>query len=124
MNVKALAFNLEMEEEEFLDLLKLFFESSVSDLNVLQTALQKRETLKIAGAAHSIKGAATNLGLTEIFELTKNMEWAARENHLHPIQEWTRALQKKLDQIAETLDLSRQKAGSRRASSVKDFKTP
>ena len=110
MNVKALAFNLEMEEEEFLDLMKLFLEASVSDLTVLQSALQKRETLKVAMAAHSIKGAAANLGLTEIVELAGGIEAEARENHLHRTQEWMQKLRERLDQVAEDLGLSRQEA--------------
>jgi histidine phosphotransfer protein HptB len=108
MNVKALASNLEMEEEEFLDLMKLFLEASVSDLTALQSALQKKEVLKVAMAAHSIRGAAANLGLTEIVELAGGIEAEARKNRLHRTQEWTQTLRERLDQVAENLGVSRQ----------------
>ena len=110
MNVKALALNLEMEEEEFLGLMKLFLETSVSDLTVLQSAHQRREAPKVAMAAHSIKGAAVNLGLTEIVELAWAIESDARGNRLHRTQEWVQRLRERLDQIAENIGVGRQGA--------------
>ena len=107
MNFKELARNLEMEEDEFLDMVKLFLETSASDLTLLQGAQEKGEALKVGKAAHSIKGAAANLGLMEIFQLAKNIEMEARENHLDRAQEEIRTLREKLNQIAENLRGSR-----------------
>ena len=103
MNLKEQAQNLEMEEAEFLDMMKLFLEITPSDMGDLQSAWEKGEAIETAEAAHSIKGAAANLGLTEIYEIARLIELEARSNRLGRVREWTQTLQTKLDQIAENL---------------------
>lgn len=107
MNFRELAQNLEMTEDEFSELVGLFLETSASDLSKLQSATGGGDGQKAADAAHSIKGAAVNLGLTEIYEMAKQMETEARENHLERTGEMARAIKEKLDRIAE--DLGRRK---------------
>jgi HPt (histidine-containing phosphotransfer) domain-containing protein len=103
MNLKELANHLEMEEEEFLELIDLFLDTSLLDLNHLQSAVEKRENVNAVKAAHSIKGAAANLGMTEIYELAKEIETEARGNQLDRTLEWIPTLRKLLDQVAEGL---------------------
>ena len=103
MNLKELANHLEMEKEEFLELIELFLDTSTSDLNHLQSAVEKREDLNAVKAAHSIKGAAANLGMAEIYELAKKIETEARGNQLDRTLEWIPTLRRLLDQVAEGL---------------------
>lgn len=103
MNLKELANQVEMEEEEFLEMIELFLDTSTSDLNHLQSAAEKGEALKVAGAAHSIKGAAANLGLIEIYELAKKTEEEARDHHSDEASQLARAIKEKLNWIAEGL---------------------
>jgi len=103
MNFKEWAENLEMEENEFLEMVALFIKASSSDLNQMQSAIDKGDPLQVLRAAHSIKGAAVNLGLMEIHEVAKKIEMEARENRLDGIIEMTETIKEKIDLIAGTL---------------------
>ena len=103
MNLKDLGNHLEMEEEEFLELIELFLDTSFSDLSHLQSAVENGEGLNAVKAAHSIKGAAANLGMAEIYELAKKIETEAQGNRLDRTPEWILSLRRLLDQVAEGL---------------------
>jgi histidine phosphotransfer protein HptB len=103
MNLKELAIHLEMEEGEFLELIELFIDTSTSDLNHLQWAVETGEDLNALKAAHSIKGAAANLGMTEIYERVKKIEAEVREDHLDRTLELIPDLRKMIEQVAEGL---------------------
>ena len=113
MNFEDLAIKLEMEKQEFIEMIGLFLEASVTDLTDLHSALKKEEGLKAARAAHSIKGAAVSLGLTEIYELAKEIEIEAIENHFSQIDEDILALREKLDHMAEELKKEQRTQGER-----------
>ena len=108
MNLEALAIDFGMEEDELLELVKLFIETSLSDLNRIQSAIDEGDAQKVAMAAHSIKGAAANLGLTEIFEVAKIIEMEARSNHLDRVQKWIRTLRTEVDRMAGDLGFGEQ----------------
>ena len=71
MNFKGLAEQLEMEETEYLEIMELFLETSVTNLGELQSAVEGKDAQSAFRAAHSIKGAAANLRLNAIFELAQ-----------------------------------------------------
>jgi HPt (histidine-containing phosphotransfer) domain-containing protein len=58
----------------------------------------------VAGLAHSIKGAAVTLGLTEIFEYAKKLETDAQANNLMGAARWVGSIQEELDRIAKGLE--------------------
>jgi len=109
MNLKELASSLEMNMEEFSEWAKLFVETSAVDLDRLTDAIGKGDWLKAAEIAHSIKGAAANLGMANLCELARKIENEARENHLNQTVEWVLTVRETLNQIAEEL-----KEGARR----------
>ncbi len=113
MNFKDLAIHLEMEKEEYLEMIRLFLETSANDLTYLHSALEKGEGLNAAGAVHSIKGAAANLGLTEIYELAQKIEMEALGNHLDRTSGGILMLREKLDLIAEELKQESNAQGKR-----------
>jgi histidine phosphotransfer protein HptB len=82
MNTKKLAENLGLEEEEFMEIFELFIETGNEDLEKLFSAIHEGDMERAVQAAHSLKGAAANLGLTEIFEAAKKVEDMARNHHL------------------------------------------
>lgn len=104
MNLKTLAKNSELEEDEFLELVYLFLNTSSSDLNKLQAAIEKGNAQNVAGLAHSVKGAAVTLGLTEIFEYAKKLETNAQANNLKGATRLVRSIQEELDRIAKGLN--------------------
>ena len=82
MNCKELAENLGLEEEEYLELLELFVETTASNLDRLQSGLAEGDSGEVSEAAHTIKGSSANLGLKEIAESAKGIEERARQNDL------------------------------------------
>ena len=127
MKLKELAENLGMAADEFLELIGLFLETSASDLNQWQSGIDEGDGKKVMIAAHSIKGAAVNLGLVEIYEVAKKTEMEARENNLKGATVAARAIREKMDQIAEDFlnaESSRQKVeGSKQENRLKDRMT-
>jgi HPt (histidine-containing phosphotransfer) domain-containing protein len=103
MNFSELAENISLEEDEFLELVELFVETSASDLERLQSAIDDRHTQEAVEAAHSLKGAAGNLGFTEIYDLSRTMEEKARQSSLEGASEALKAIRDRYDQIAEAL---------------------
>ena len=78
MNVKELAENLGLEEDEFLELVELFVGTSASNLTDLAKALEAGDPEEVVKASHSLKGAAGNLGFQEIYERAKFMKGRAK----------------------------------------------
>ena len=103
MDFKELAENLELEENEFLELLGLFIQTGYPDLNKLQSAIEDGDTEKAAWVAHSIKGTSANLGLTEIFEFAKRIEMNVRNNDWLGATGAAKRIKAELDRIAKAL---------------------
>ena len=104
MNLKELSEKLELEEDEFLELVRLFVETGSSDLNELQSAIGDKDAQKVARVAHSIKGVAVTLGLAEIFESANKMEMSARANDLEGVTGAVKSIKEELDRIAKGLN--------------------
>ena len=101
MDFKELAENLGLEEEEYLELIELFVETGVSDLDELLSAVEEKDPEKAANAAHSIKGAAGNLGLMDLHETAGKIEAEARGGALEGVVESVQAMKTRLDEIAQ-----------------------
>ena len=97
MNIKESAENLGLEEDEYLELVELFIETSKSDLKNLQSAINNKNIEMIAGIAHSLKGAAMNLGLDSFLELAKSIEKTASDGELEETAKTAEIFQEKLD---------------------------
>ena len=103
MNLKGLATNLGFEEDEFLELVDLFVETAASDMTKLESAISDGATEQTVEAAHSIKGAAGNLGFQDIYELAKQIEINARQHVLEGSLQAAHSIRGKLSGVAETL---------------------
>ena len=99
MDFKALAGNLGLEEEEYMELIELFIERSMSDLKKLETAIKSGNADEAADAAHSMKGAAGNLGIMDFYESAAKIEMAAREGTLEGFSVAIQSLREKLKDI-------------------------
>ncbi len=100
MNIKELAEDLGLEEYEYMELIELFIDRGRLDLDELQAAVGTGDSDKAAMAAHSIKGAAGNLGLMEFYEEARKMEGDAKDGSLDGAAESARVLRKELEGIA------------------------
>jgi HPt (histidine-containing phosphotransfer) domain-containing protein len=103
MNVRELAKNVGLEEEEFIELAEIFLETSVTDLERLEGALAAEDAQGVTRAAHSIKGAAISLGIIDVFELAKGIEVKARQNCFDESGRAVSVLKGKMSLLAEML---------------------
>ena len=99
MDYKMLAENLGLEESEFFEMIELFIEVSLSDLDRLGAGLKQADADEVVEAAHSIKGAAVNLGLQEISDVAQGVEMNAREKNLDGAKEAVQKIKEMLAQL-------------------------
>ena len=104
MNFKALARVMELDEEEYLDYIKLFIQVSKSDLDNLLRAIEEGCAEKVAAAAHSIRGASGNLGLVNLHETAKQIEEKGRQGILEGVDEPAHLLTEELKRLGEFVD--------------------
>ncbi len=100
MNIEQLSSNLGLEKEDYLELVELLIASGEEDINRLKEAVAINDPDGAAKAAHSLKGAAANLGLTDLSEIARQAEMQAREGVLAGVEEKIEALQTKLNEVA------------------------
>ncbi|MBC8178638.1 MAG: Hpt domain-containing protein [Desulfobacteraceae bacterium] len=101
MDIKELAENLGLEEDEYLELLELFIDTGIVDVDKLRSAIEEGNTEEAANAAHSLKGASGSLGLMEIYDLAMKTEKEARNNSLDGLVESVQTLKGQIDSLAE-----------------------
>ncbi len=82
MNFQALADNLGLEVNEYMELIELFIDTGSADFQRIQEALAGRNSDQIRRSAHTIKGAAGNLGLMDVSATAKTIEDSASQNRL------------------------------------------
>lgn len=100
MNFKHLADQLGLDEEDFLELVELFIDTTKSDLAKIRQGVADNNPADAAAAAHSIKGAAGNLGFESMAVLSQKMEMQAKAGSLEGFAEYIDDLQAQLDYLA------------------------
>ena len=74
--------NLGHDMELFREVATLFLEDSQQQLDALRAALQQNDAAQARLVAHSLKGAVSNFGAQEAYELARQLEEAARQGDL------------------------------------------
>ena len=103
MDFKTPAERLGLDEDEYIELVELFLETGGNDLKGLEEALSKNDATTAVERSHSIKGAAGNLGITDIYEKAKDIETQARENNLDGIENTVEEIKKYFENISAAL---------------------
>lgn len=103
MDFKKLGADLGLDEEEFYELVELFVSTAFSDIEQLQTAYHNQDTALASEAAHSLRGAAGNLGFMEFSEVVRQAEENARNNRLDGLNEVIEDLTEKLKELSGKL---------------------
>jgi histidine phosphotransfer protein HptB len=94
---KTFALEQAADDTELLqELLGIFKSSFASDLQLIKDGVADNDAIQVAGAAHSIKGAASSLGIDGIVELVKRIEEEAKGGVIVTAKE-------NLDQLDEML---------------------
>jgi HPt (histidine-containing phosphotransfer) domain-containing protein len=104
MNLKELAENLGLDEDEYIEMLKLFFESGGSDLEKLEAAINEGDAEKAHGASHSLKGSSGSLGLEKLFELAKSIDDKDRQGILDGLDEMVKELRREYELFLSTVE--------------------
>ena len=100
MNFKALAEKIGLEEDESRELVELFIETGMADHDRLKTAFEAGDDQQVARIAHTIQGAAGNMGIMNVHEVAKRIELAAVENRVDSAAADVGALKGLFDEIA------------------------
>ncbi len=85
MDFKTLASNLGLDEEDFAELVEIFIATSYNDIGKISLGLEKNNGEAVAQAAHSIKGAAGNLGFADLSSLAKDIEMSAKQDDFNDL---------------------------------------
>lgn len=97
---KEFALEQAADDAELLkELLEIFKESFLSDLQLIEEGLAEGSVVKIMGAAHSIKGAAASLGILGIYETALQLEEDSRAGGLDGARENLEILQSLLTDL-------------------------
>ncbi len=97
---KAFALEQAADDAELLqELLDIFKSSFASDLEQIKAGVTSNDANQVGGAAHSIKGAASSLGIEGIAELVKEIEEEAKGGGMTTAKENLEQLDEMLAEI-------------------------
>ncbi|WDP87330.1 MAG: Hpt domain-containing protein [Desulfobacter sp.] len=103
MDFESLAARLEIDAEDFLELVDLFITTSRSDMDKIQKGMDDQNPLDASAAAHSIKGAAGNMGFDEMAGLAQKMELQGKQGSLEGFAAYLSELERCLTGIENQL---------------------
>jgi HPt (histidine-containing phosphotransfer) domain-containing protein len=99
MNFQELADNLGLEVDEYRELIELFIDTGTADFQKIQAALAGGNSDQVMRSAHTIKGAAGNLGLMDVSETARSIEDNASKNQLDSISTAVQILKTQFEAI-------------------------
>ncbi len=82
MNFKELAENLGLEVDEYRELIELFVDTGAADFQKIDEGMSTGDSELVMRSAHTIKGAAGNLGLMDVSETAGIIEENANNNNM------------------------------------------
>ena len=103
MNISGIASELEIDEEEYRSLLRLFTKTAADELAQIDLAIRSADCVEVARLAHSLKGVSASLGLTEFFAIAESLDAAARSRVLTGADASIALLKREIDQISESI---------------------
>ena len=103
MNLRALGEQIGLDEAEFRELIELFMETGRADYVQMKSAFDSGDAEQVARRAHTISGAAGNLGLMPVHEAAKRIELAAMEDRMASVSADVKTLNDHFDHIARQI---------------------
>ena len=94
MNLKKLGESLGLDEDEYFEMIELFFESGGADLKKLEAAVEAGDAERGYAASHSLKGSSGSLGLMMIYEKATLIDDKLRRGNLDDVAEMVINLRK------------------------------
>jgi len=102
MDFERFCNDLASDRETGLEMLRLFYDTSVSDVARIESGVIRGSLEDIADGADSIRGAAKNLGIASIEQIANDLEAASR-NTLDGAEATVAALRNKLESLGMRL---------------------
>ncbi|MEJ2039936.1 MAG: Hpt domain-containing protein [Desulfosarcinaceae bacterium] len=99
MNFKELGEDLGLDEDEYRELIELFIDTGSAEFDSLQAAFAESDFEQMSRSAHTIKGAAGNLGLMDVQSVAKIIEDNAVNKTLDGVAEAMQTLGEKFKVI-------------------------
>ena len=103
MNIKRLSEIHGLTVEEFSGILDVFIDTAKIDIDKIRAAVKAEDGFSAGKAAHSLKGAAGNLGFTKLSEMARAVEIDAENNQLEKIKSALPLLADELEYITNQL---------------------
>lgn len=103
MNLKELSASIGLEEDEYRELIELFLQTGRADFDLLRDAFAVGDAVQVSRSAHTISGAAGNLGLMPVHETAKRIESAAMDDHMASASADVDALHGHFDRLAREI---------------------
>lgn len=100
MDIDSLAASQGFATDEFLEIVDVFIDVSRSDVVRMAEAIENQDAATAGDAAHSLKGAAGNLGFFDLFEAAKKAETQAKANDLGQARETLLSVRGMVEAIA------------------------
>jgi len=94
------ALDIVDQDQEFLkELMEIFNSDYPQKLAAIYQAIKEKDFKTLNEIAHGLKGAAGNLFLTKIYELTLELEKKGKENKIEGAEEIYKELEEELEQF-------------------------
>ena len=103
IDFSSMASNLGFDEDEFKEVAQLLITVSLTDMETLELGISENNPDKVKDAAHSIKGAAGNLGFMELANCAGIIENSARSQNIDNLTTQVQTIKKILQSISKAL---------------------
>ena len=100
MDIKRIATQLGLEEDDIYEVLELFIQTAPTDIMKLTAGFNTRNTVQVGEAAHSLKGSTGTLGFMDISNHALLIMKQSRENK---IEDLTQTVPPFLNQMKDLL---------------------
>ena len=91
-------------EEDFVDLIQVYFTDSQQRITDLRSAQQKDDNANGYEIAHALKGASANLGATQLMHLSGQLQEACRERLIVDNAELIEAVAAALQRVEQEIN--------------------
>jgi len=99
MTLKELGESLGLDEDEYNEMIAIFFESGSADLKKIEAAVARGDAKQGHAASHSLKGSSGSLGLIAIYEKTTIVDDKLRRGDMDGVAKMVVSLRKEYDQL-------------------------
>ncbi len=103
IDFSSMASNLGFDEDEFNEVAQLLITVSLADMETLELGISQNNPDKVKDAAHSIKGAAGNLGFMKLSNCAGIIENSARSQDIENLSTQVKTIKKILQVISKAL---------------------